>query len=147
MTAWTRALGFSLGMALLFCSFVKSDEKKVTGDLKKMQGTWLLPAGEGKSLEWVFDGDTMRAKFGDTDYVSKVTVNEKAVPQSAIDFEILEGSDEAKGKIAKAIYKFEDNDETLTICVALPDQDDNRPNEFRGLENLTMLFKLKKDKK
>ena len=105
MTAWTRGLGLSLGLALAVCSFVKSDETKVTGDLKKLQGTWLLPAGEGnKPLEWVFEGDTMKARFGDTDYVSKVTVNAKAIPQPSIDFEILEGSDEAKGKTAKGIY-------------------------------------------
>lgn len=142
MKALMRGVGLTLGLALAVGSFVKSDEAKVAGDLKKMQGTWLLPAGE-HTWEWVFDGETMRATFNDDDYVTRVTVNEKSVPHPSIDFEIVEGPEDGKGKTAKGIYKLEDN--ALTICVALPDTD-TRPNEFRGLANETMLFRLKREK-
>lgn len=143
MKASTSTLALAFGLALAAGSLVRSDEAKVSGDLKKMQGTWILKAGDN-DLPWVFEGETMKAKLGDQDYVAKVTVNEKASPHPSIDFEIVEGPEDAKGKIAKGIYKLEDD--ALTLCVALPDTD-SRPNEFKGLQNETMLFPLKREKK
>lgn len=141
MQKWMLGLGVTLSLALAAGSLVRSDEAKVSGDLKKMQGTWILPAGEAK-WEWVFEGETMKARFNDDDYVTRVTVNEKSSPHPSIDFEIIEGPEDGKGKTAKGIYKLEDG--ALTICVALPDTD-ARPNEFRGLANETMLFHLKRE--
>lgn len=143
MKAWTSTLALAFGLALAAGSLVRSDEAKVTGDLKKMQGTWILKAGDN-DLPWVFDGETMKAKLADQEYVTKVTVNEKASPHPAIDIEIVEGPEESKGKSVKGIYKLEDD--ALTLCVALPDID-SRPNEFKGLQNETMLFSLKREKK
>jgi uncharacterized protein (TIGR03067 family) len=140
MRTWTLGVGL---LALAVSGLAQGDEAKVAGDLKKLQGTWILPAGENE-LRWVFEGDTMKARFNDSDFVTKVTINEKASPHPTIDFEIVEGPEDGKGKTAKAIYKL-DGDK-LTLCVALPDQD-SRPNEFRGLENETMLFHLKREAK
>jgi uncharacterized protein (TIGR03067 family) len=142
MKTWGRGLGLAVGLALAVGSLVRSDDTKVTGDLKKMQGTWVLQAGDNE-IPWVFEGDTMKTRFNEDDYVTRVTVNDKASPHPSIDFEILEGAEDAKGKVAKGIYKLEDG--KLTVCVALPDTD-SRPNEFRGLQNETMLFALSRAK-
>ena len=141
MRTWMRGLGLACGLALAIGSLVKSDEAKVSGDLKKMQGTWILKAGDNK-VPWVFEGDTMKTRFNEEDYVTKVTVNDKASPHPSIDFEIIQGAEDAKGKVAKGIYKLEDD--KLIVCVALPDTD-SRPNEFKGLQNETMLFSLTRE--
>lgn len=143
MKTWTRGVGLAIGLALALGAWVKSDETKLSGDLKKMQGTWVLKAGDNE-VPWVFEGDTMKTRFHEDDFVTRVTVNDKASPHPSIDFEILEGSEDAKGKVAKGIYKLEDD--TLLVCIALPDTD-SRPNEFKGLQNETMLFRLSRPKK
>ena len=135
-------LSLAVGLVLAAGASLKSDEAQTSGDLKRMQGTWILKAGDNE-VPWTFDGDRMRTRFHDDDYVTRVTVNDKASPHPTIDFEILEGAEEAKGKVAKGIYRLEDD--MLTVCVALPDTD-SRPNEFKGLENETMLFALSRKK-
>ena len=142
MKAWTQRVVLAVGVIVAAGAPLKSDEAQVSGDLKRMQGTWIFKAGDNE-VPWTFEGDRMRTRFHEDDYVTRVTVNDKASPHPTIDFEILEGAEDAKGKVAKGIYKLEGD--MLTVCVALPDID-SRPNEFKGLQNETMLFALSRQK-
>jgi uncharacterized protein (TIGR03067 family) len=120
----------------------RADDEKVTGDLKKMQGAWVKTEGEGPDARWVFEGDTLKAKVGDNDYVCKVTLDPKASPHPTADLLVKEGPGDIVGKTSKAIYKF-DGDK-LVFCVTHAGVD-NRPTDFKPAENESFLFEFKKE--
>jgi len=116
------------------------DDKKTDVDaaeLKKFAGKWSVTAQEhgGKkapakqlaSLALTIDGAGCTLKDGDEvrEESEVVALDPKAKP-AAIDLKITGGDD--KGKVVKAIYKF-DGDK-LTLCLAEPGKD--RPKGFAG---------------
>lgn len=119
------------------------DAKKVDGDLRKMQGTWVNAAEGGAELKWVFDGDILKSTVNGTEYTSKLEVDGKGDPHPTIDFTITDGPEDAKGKKAKGIYKL-DGDK-LCVCVGTPGQD-TRPSDLKAVEDQAFLFDLKRDK-
>jgi uncharacterized protein (TIGR03067 family) len=133
------ALGLGLA-ALSPVAWLRGDEaKEVTGDLKRMQGTWVA---DDKDTRWTFEGRTLKASVNGTDYVCKVTLDPKAGPRT-VDFLVSEGPEESAGKTALAIYKIDDD--RLTICVGLPGND-RRPVEFKEIESEAYMYELKRAK-
>src|SRR5262249_47882877 len=140
-TRWAACLAV-LTLAGLVSVSVRADDEKVSGDLKKMQGAWVKTEGEGPEARWVFEGDTLKAKVGDGEYVCKVTLDPKASPHPTADLAIKEGPGDVAGKTSRAIYKFDGD--TLVFCVTHAGID-NRPTEFKGAEGEAFLFTFKKE--
>ena len=123
--------------------FLRADDAaKVTGDLKKMQGTWIAAEDNGPDVRWVVEGDNLKASINGQDFTCKLTLDEKATPATA-DIAISEGPGDTPGKTSKAIYKFDG--EKFAICVALPGAD-TRPAKFETVEGESFVFAMKKEK-
>ena len=57
-----RATRWVMVLAALACASVRADDAvKVSGDLKKMQGTWVNADSDGLELRWVITGETLKA--------------------------------------------------------------------------------------
>ena len=123
---------------------VRADEEKVTGDLKKMQGTWVRAGEDGPDLKFVFKDEALKADVDGAVYSSKIAVDSKAKPNPTIDLTITEGPGNSAGAVSKGIYKFDG--EKLILCVTKPGGD-KRPAEYQATEDESYLFTLKKDKK
>ena len=54
-TRWVAVLAVVAGAA----SVLRADDVKVSGDLKKMQGTWVRAGDEGPESKWVIEGDSL----------------------------------------------------------------------------------------
>jgi uncharacterized protein (TIGR03067 family) len=138
-----RPIGLALGFALLASAAtglrLHADEPKVEGDLKTMQGEWVSKDDQGEST-WSFKGNKLSLKTPGRAYEIELTLDPKADPK-AIDLKVLDDSPNAKGYLAKGIYKLADADKALTICFG--DQD-TRPKEFKGDFQSTFLFEMKK---
>jgi uncharacterized protein (TIGR03067 family) len=115
----------------------KGKEKPETDALKAFNGTWV--SEDPFDSTWTFEGETLKATVNGVDYTCKVKIDPKAKP-TTVDFLIDEGPEDAKGKTAKSIYKFEG--EKLILCLSQPGKD--RPKEFEQNEGETYLFQLKK---
>ncbi|MFO0910775.1 MAG: TIGR03067 domain-containing protein [Isosphaeraceae bacterium] len=139
-TRWAALSVFALFATVISVAAVRADDK-VSGDLKKMQGTWVSD-NDGHDSKWAFDGENLKTTVGGQEYTSTVKVDEKAEPHRAIDVTIKDGPAEAVGKVAKAIYKFDG--ERLILCVALPSVD-TRPTDFKSVEGENFVFELKKE--
>jgi uncharacterized protein (TIGR03067 family) len=120
-----------------------ADDETVSGDLKKMQGTWVRAGEDGPDLRWVFEGQTLKASVNGQDYTCTVTLDEKATPNKTVDIAIKDGPGDTSGKTSKAIYKFDGD--RLCICVTHPGGD-ARPREFKHIEDEAFLFEMKKEK-
>ena len=131
----------SLMLALVLATpGARGADEKVTGDLKAMQGEWVPVGGDAEDSTWEIKGQTLNSKVSDRGYVAKMALKEKEQPP-AIDFEIVDGPDDVKGKIALAIYKLEGDN--LTFCVSLPGRTE-RPTEFQRVEDQQFVIKLKR---
>ena len=141
-----RLLGLALAAALLTGPAVRGDDEKAaaSGDLKKLQGTWVSTADNAQESRWVFEGKKSTTTAGGREYVCEVKVDPKATPHPTIDFLVTEGEDDSKGKTSRGIYKLEGD--KLTICVTIPGQG-SRPAEFEAVEGESHLFDLKREKK
>jgi uncharacterized protein (TIGR03067 family) len=127
------------------------EEKPITGDLGKLQGTWLTHVGANEELEiamtikvnaytatWVKDdGSKIELK-------GELRVNEKATPNKTIDFFNTKGEGGEDARDSLGIYEFED--EKVKFCVGGPG--DERPTEFKrgddGAPHI-IVFTKKKD--
>jgi uncharacterized protein (TIGR03067 family) len=121
----------------------RADEKADAELFKPFQGTW-QSSGEGIEATWTFDGDKIKASVAGMDYTCKAKIDKDAKPHASIDLTVLDGPEEAKGKLSKGIYKLDG--EKLTICVSLPGKED-RPKDFAQVDDEAYLFELKKEKK
>jgi uncharacterized protein (TIGR03067 family) len=129
-------------LALGAAGALAQDEKAQTkGPLRRMQGEWSFTLPDGNSGTFVFKGDMVTVTLGDRKYVAKTTANRRAEPHPTIDFDITEAPDDAAGKTAQGIFKFDGN-RKLTICVGHPGQP--RPTEFKAEEDQTVLFELER---
>jgi len=127
--------------AALLAPGLRADDAKVSGDLKKMQGTWVNAGSEGPEARWVIEGETLKATVNGQDYNCTLSLDPKAEPHPTADLTIKEGPGDAVGKSSKAIYKF-DGDK-LVFCVTSPGGE-TRPAEFKTVEDQAYLFELKK---
>ena len=141
----TRWAGLALVLSSALASAapgLRAEDDKVTGDLKKMQGSWVNAKDDAPESKWVFEGETLKSTVHGQEYTCKVVVDAKATPHSTIDLTIQEGPGDSVGKSSKSIYKFEDK--KLIVCVSFPGID-TRPVEFKSVDDEAMLFELKKE--
>ena len=122
--------GLSLGWGT---ASARGDDKSQAELLKPFQGTW-ASSGEGIDATWTFDGEKIKANVAGMEYTCKGKVDKDAKPHATIDLVIVDGPEEAKGKMSKGIYKLDG--EKLTLCVSRPRQGSAqrfRPGRRRGL--------------
>jgi uncharacterized protein (TIGR03067 family) len=115
------------------------DAKEPAGDLKAMQGTWVFEAADNQAT-WTLNGDILKTRFMDADYVCKLKLDPAASPR-AVDFFVEQGPDHAVGKTTLGIYKIDGD--RVTFCVRRPGED-RRPGEFKNVEDETFLFEIKR---
>jgi uncharacterized protein (TIGR03067 family) len=140
-----RAKTVGMAMALLVLAGAGlrgEDEKKLEGDLKKVQGKWTADSGSGDKVTYTFKEKTLKVDAPSRKYTMTVTLDEKAKPEKTIDFKIDEGPEDAKGQTSKGIYKF-DGDDKLTICFAPMGE---RPDKFEMVGYEKIIIELKRDK-
>ena len=146
MTRATRRMGLIvISRAALALASVRlsADDAKVSGDLQKLQGTWVRAGEDGPELKWVFKGETLDASVGDMDYKCKVVLDSKATPHPTIDLTVQEGPADAQGKVSKGIYKL--TDKKLVLCVTHPGAD-TRPTKFESVDGESFVFEMKPEK-
>ncbi len=141
----SRRAWMSLGVvALLMASAgvgVRGDEEKADPDLKKLEGKWTSPSGEGGKVTYVFKGKKLKIEAPSRTYEMSLTIDSKAKPEKTIDFKIDEAPDDAKGKTSKGIYKFDGEKLILSYC---PLGDRPTTYEQNGYEQiLSTLTKVK----
>jgi uncharacterized protein (TIGR03067 family) len=132
--------GVSMGWG---AASARGDEKTDAELFKPFQGTW-ASSGEGIDATWTFDGDKIKASVAGMEYTLKGKIDKDAKPHASIDFTVVDGPEEAKGKLSKGIFKLDG--EKLTLCVSLPGKED-RPKDFAQVDDEAYLFELKKEKK
>lgn len=141
-----RCSAMTLAAVTILATFVglsaRAQDEKITGDLKKMQGTWVRAGEEGPELKWVIKGDSLKADVDGVVYTTKLTLDPKATPHPTADLKITEGPGNSAGTVSKGIYKFDG--EKLIFCVT-PPGGDKRPTDFAPSED-THLFALKMEK-
>jgi uncharacterized protein (TIGR03067 family) len=115
---------------------LRADEPKVEGDLKKLQGKWTAPAGDGGKVTYTFKGKTLKVEAPSRSYEMTVTLDDAAKPDKTIDFKIDEAPDDAKGKTCKGIYKL-DGDDKMTFCFK-PEGDRPTKYEMVGYEQIVI---------
>ncbi len=140
-----RLMGMALAAAIVTGSGARGEDEKtaLSGDLKRLQGTWVSTADNSQESRWVFEGKKVKSTAGGRDYVCQVTLDPKATPHKTIDFLVTEGADDSAGKTSRGIYKLEGD--KLTICVADPGEG-SRPAQFKAVEEEIYLFDLKREK-
>jgi uncharacterized protein (TIGR03067 family) len=137
--AWAVLVG-AVALVAASAGLRADDEPKVEGDLKLMQGEWVSKDDSGEST-WVFKGDKLSIKTPTRAYEISLKLDSKADPK-AVDFKVLEDSPNAKNTESKGIYKFEDKDKKLSICI--PAMEATRPKEFKTDFPNAILFELSK---
>jgi uncharacterized protein (TIGR03067 family) len=118
-------------------------DEAITGDLKKMQGTWVKDGEEGPDVKWTIKGDKLDVEVAGMEFKCVLTLDSKATPFATADLAIKDGPGDAAGKTSKAIYKFDG--EKLVFCVTHPGVD-SRPTEFKPVDDQVVIFTLKKEK-
>jgi uncharacterized protein (TIGR03067 family) len=145
----TDSVGRMLTLALVVLvaagsTILADDAKKVEGDLKTLQGTWVRDGDDGPDVKFIFDKDTLKISVDGMDYVTTITVDSKATPHPSIDLDVKEGPGDVAGKKSKAIYKLDGK--KLLFRVSLPDVV-TRPSDFNVDDPDSHLFQLKKEEK
>ncbi len=108
--------------------------------LRRMQGTWKSELPNGGSADWVIRGRRIVVEVPDRRYVAEATVQPEAKPHATVDFKIVEGPDDAKGKTLQGIYKQEGD--ALVFCIDGRAQ--SRPTAFEADGGDVFVFELKK---
>ena len=137
-------LGMTLACLVLpvAAGFAADDKDKVEGDLKKIQGKWTTPSGNGDKVSYTFDGKKLKVVAPSRTYEMVVTLVDDAKPEKTIDFKIVEGPDDAKGNTSKGIYKFDG--EKFVFCFA-PQGDRPTKFEMEGYEKILTTLTREKD--
>lgn len=121
---------------------VRGAEDKAGPDLKKLEGKWKTPAGDGGTVTYSFKGKKLKVETPSRSYEMTVTLDSTAKPDKTIDFKIDEGPEDAKGKTSKGIYKF-DGDNKFIFCFC-PMGDRPTKYEQNGYEQIvTELTRIK----
>jgi len=107
----TLAVALSLGTLAI----ARPADDTTGDDLKKIEGKWTAPAGNGGKVTYSFKGKTLKIDAPSRSYEMTITLDATAKPEKSIDFKIDDAPDDAKGKMSKGIYKFDGNDK-LIFC-------------------------------
>ncbi len=119
---------------------VRGDESP-KGDLARMQGDWTVPSGFGGEVTYSFKSDELKIESPNRSYTMKIELKSDAKPEKAIDFKIVDGPEDARGKTSPGIYKFA-NDDTIILCFRA---EGDRPARFEqiGFEQFVSELKRK----
>lgn len=140
--AWMALLVGSL-MAASVGARVRGDDEKTDPDLKKLEGKWTSPSGQGGTVTYSFKGKKLKIEAPSRTYEMTVKIDSTAKPEKTIDFQIDEAPDDAKGKTSKGIYKFEsDSKLILSYC---PMGDRPTTYEQNGYEQILSTLTKTKD--
>jgi uncharacterized protein (TIGR03067 family) len=142
MATRRAVIASSIVLVSLFAVAARSDEPKLEGDLKTLQGEWTSKDEQGNvSGTWVFKGDklSLKAEPG-REYKITVKLDEKAKPDKTIELDVAEDSPNSKGFKGPGIYKF-DGEKKVTICFGA---DGNRPTEYKTNGETQFSFDLVK---
>ena len=136
--------GFGLVMAAWLVAGLGAlgDEDKSAGELKKLEGKWTAPAGDGGKVTYTFKGNKLKIEAPSRTYEMTIKLNATAKPDKTIDFKIDEAPDDAKGKTSKGIYKFDGNDKFI-FCFC-PEGD--RPTKYEQIGYEQIVTELKRAK-
>jgi uncharacterized protein (TIGR03067 family) len=138
--AW---VGFALVAAILApVAGLRAADEKVEGDLKKVQGKWTAPSGNGEKVTYTFDGKKLKLVAPSRSYEMEVKLDAEAKPEKTIDFKIIEAPEDAKGQTSKGIYKFDG--EKFVFCFA-PMGDRPTKFEMEGYEKIVVTLSRDKD--
>lgn len=129
-------------VGLLSASAAARGDDPAAADLKKLEGTWTVPAGDGGEVTYTFKGKSLEIKAPSRSYKMTIKLDPAAVPDKTIDFHIDEAPDTAKGQTSKGIYKF-DGDDTLIFCFR-PMGERPTKYEMEGFEQILTELKRKK---
>ena len=137
--AW---MGVALVALIVPFASLRADDDKIEGDLKKIQGRWSAPAGDGGKVKYTVEGKKLKVVAPSRTYEMTLTLDSEAKPDKTIDFKIVESPDDAKGNTSKGIYKFDG--EKFVFCFA-PQGD--RPTKFEteGYEKIVVTLTREKD--
>jgi uncharacterized protein (TIGR03067 family) len=122
-------MGLALGALLVAGASVRGADDKDGGDLKKLEGKWTTPSGEGGKVTYTFKGNKLKIEAPSRSYEMTITLDATAKPDKTIDLKIDEAPDDAKGKTSKGIYKF-DGDAKFIFCFR-PEGD--RPTKYEQI--------------
>jgi uncharacterized protein (TIGR03067 family) len=136
---WLGAVGLALVLVLPAAALWGDDVQPLAGDLKAMQGNWILNSNEVEA-KWSLEGDTLRVTLDDMVYVCKVSLDSTASPRT-IDFFVQQGPGDVVGKTSLGIYKIDEGQ--VTLCVRRPGES-GRPTEFKDIEDETFLIVIRK---
>jgi uncharacterized protein (TIGR03067 family) len=133
----------TLAALLTIGAGLRAADDKADGDLKKLEGTWTTPAGDGGKATYTFKGDKLKVVAPSRTYEITVVIDSEANPDKTIDFKIDEAPDDAKGKTSKGIYKFE-SDDKFVFCFT---PEGERPTKFEQVGFEQFLTELKRKDK
>ena len=133
----------ALGACLLTVGSLRGADDTAEGDLKKLQGKWTAPAGDGGKVTYTFEGKTLKVVAPTRTYEIGVTLDPAAKPEKTIDMLIKEAPDDAKGKTSKGIYKIEGADKAV-LCFS-PQGDRPTKYEMEGYEKIVVELTRVKD--
>jgi len=122
---------------------VVADETPAAAAIKGLEGTWVTSESDSLDAKWTFKGEKIEVSVNGMDYAGTIKADDKAKPHPTLDIDLTEGPEDAKGKMAKAVYKLDG--EKLVIAVSVPGHD--RPKDFEPVPDEVYLFELKKEKK
>ena len=142
MIAKRIGMGTILAVLIAVCASGRADDEKADADLKKLEGKWTAPAGDGGKVTYTFKGKKLKVVAPSRTYEMTVTIDSEAKPEKTIDFKIDEAPDDAKGKTSKGIYKFE-GDDKLIWCFR---PEGERPAKFEMVGFEQILGELKREK-
>jgi uncharacterized protein (TIGR03067 family) len=147
MTTTTRRAVILLAVATVLGTGFASrgdDAKKAKdgGDLKKLEGKWTAESAAGGKTTYTVKGDRLKIEAPTRSYEMTLTLDEKAKPEKAIDFKIVEAPEDARGKTCKGIYKF-DGDDKFIFCFR-PEGD--RPDKYEQIGYEQIVTELKRAK-
>jgi uncharacterized protein (TIGR03067 family) len=106
-------ISLAVALTLGTVAIVRAGADASGDDLKKLEGKWTAPAGDGGKTTYAFKGKSLKIDAPSRSYEMTITLDATAKPEKTIDFKIDEGPDDAKGKTSKGIYKFDGNDKFI----------------------------------
>jgi uncharacterized protein (TIGR03067 family) len=126
-------LGLALAGLLVATAALGGAEDKSAADVKKLEGKWTAPSGDGGTVSYTFKGKTLKIEAPTRTYDITISIDPAAKPEKTIDLKIDEAPEDAKGKTSKGIYKFDG--EKVVLCFR---PEGERPTKFEqvGFEQI-----------
>jgi len=134
-------LALALAGLLGASTTVRGADEKSADDLKRMEGKWTSPSGDGGKITYLFKGPKLKIETPSRTYEMTIAVDATAKPDKTIDFKIDEAPEDSKGKTSKGIYKFDG--EKLIFCFR---PEGERPTKYEQVgyeQNVMELSRVK----